>query len=381
MALLLWTQYTDGALSDGPWLTGILAIAGLLILAAHRPSQKSLEKKQAFTGARERRGLVKASVTGMYTSARNMAEAFFKHASEKTRDPQIAKNLNFNRAHLVRVFAYLGPKFVLNVRVKEFHKTRADGELTSIATDGFKAITEFEEGVFQSLLPVEIASAFPLPSDSAVADAQDIIDNLNSIFAECSSNIIANRPFPLDPLFKEFDTSGPLAKDEPASRHDVYQPLFKNFYAIWADCDVVGLDLSSSSHLEPNPKSEAAVDLDQALDDLLNSLETSSTKRPNTVLPARTDLKRAILIVALHRDERTGLAALYDEQLSRADIERRSKQIRGRVARLIDELGKTSGQRVERLFERLCGERSDLRDLEKIVRTSSSRYQNLPPLT
>jgi hypothetical protein len=377
LAWFTWQQCLEESLSDTPWIISILAIAGLIILALAAPSRPSRKKRPVLPrSAADNHKPVRSSVDMMYSSARNIADKFFKTTEKR------AKRQASNVAHLIRVFAYLGPKFLLNVKVKGFEETHAARELVDIALGGFRALAEFEESMFRAELPADALKMMALKPVSEIGDqdAAGIISRLDAIFAECSDNIIREREFPLDPLFSELDRYAHFAVADPSARHRVYHPLIQEFYEIWSDRDLSGLNLSKIQNAERNVNSPLSEDLAVALDKLLDSLTTRRPKRPDTKLPAAVSLKRDILRAALTRDEKTGVAALYDKQLSKEALDLQSTEIRRRVAQLKAELGKAHAARIERLFDKLCGNRPDLAELEQSVRSENPEYESLPRL-
>jgi len=199
-AWVLWKQYLEGSSSGASWIFGILAITGLLILALRRPPRSlgsSRTAAKASSAGGEVRRPPKASISAMYSSARNLADKFFEASAKRVRDRDAVQLLNTNRAHLVGIFAYLGPKFVLNMKMKEFEQTLAATELKKTASDGFRAIEELEESAFRDMLPPGLFEMRTSPTEAAAFLSQDMLERFDEIFAECSNNLICSPSAPM----------------------------------------------------------------------------------------------------------------------------------------------------------------------------------------
>jgi hypothetical protein len=330
-----------------------------------------LNAKQSSAPAHASTIMHLVSVEQMYCSARNQANAFFKSAAESAHDPAVSKKLDSNRAHLTRVFAYLGPKFVLNLKIKGFGDTAAARELNQTAQHGFAALAAFEQDI-DALIFAQVGGVLRPDTNQGVREAQDIMRHLNAVFAECAKRLIDETKYPLDALFREFERFVGLASDSAAERDRIYRPLIQGYFKVWQDKDFSALMTAPPKSKATSLAAIGRADLNAALDELFDSMESAPAKEESRLEPGPT-FKRSILRLALVRDEKSGIAALYDRQLTTAQFEVQAGAIRRRVAMLSAELGKASGRQVEGLFEKLCVHRKDLPELEAEVRVSTRK--------
>ena len=240
IAGLLWQQYSEEGLYGSPWLLGGVVITALLLIAAW-PTTGLIPT----VGKHSNKQSLSVSVEKLYSSGRNQSDAFFREAAKKAPDPRVQKKLQANHAHLVRVFAYLGPKFILNMKIKDFDRTAAARELSVLGQRGFAALADFEDEIFARQL-TQIGGGILRPdTNQGVRLAQGVMQHLNSVFEECSERLITQAEHPLDPLFREFDRFGPLANDAATERDGVYRPLINRYFDVWKDADFAPLKAAS----------------------------------------------------------------------------------------------------------------------------------------
>lgn len=325
-------------------------------------------------------------VVKSYTVARNTFERFYKEQESDLKNKEIQSRISLHKSVLVREASFMAVSLVLHAKVYGFGFTSTADKLRAISKKGLLDVLQMQEEIFRksASLPGLIAENRFLPKEVAEQGANLAIQRCEKAVEECLPLLAGEKKYPLDPILRVLNDTVPIAFQDEIDRDRIYGPTFRSLLKGLNDTIQANINLDFGNDTSsPRLDQQLPPRIRSAVESLADQMEDQARagNKPETMLIPHIRIKLDIIVAAYQKDMKRSLSGLYDQQLTREELETESAKIKAEVQALIYTLKRAPRAEIEGLFSSMRLQRSDIIDLEREVRAIHPAYAIVPPLT